>query len=726
MADDERVQFLEQQVQQLQVDKIELIRSTSTEIERLRHIIRTLTNPDANIDFQDYKLEYEPLTTQEKDKVSTIKYSISSPKEYDYAPDTSTPGGDILGSAAAPHNPLLSASQHQQKTHEQMTPYNSSSNSNTKTAETKTGHDEDEKNTHRSAESIFRLNTKRMSYKGFEFGDFGFMTTDFDQLSRGHTQWVNQVMHHPVQNGIVITASDDWCVMFWRFKKWQGTDELKALKKKAALQRELRTQLQNTTPNKENNYYIDPKLQSIPGEIELLPVLKINTGLEVKGIAMSSCGTILACTCYDEEEDEGNPELQLYFDVQQRWKFKHHQFNPYFGNVGKKRENTQRDMEDMFPNQQKKKAADLNESSEQNGGRLISRRIVSLPFEPIPHCIVFSRDNKHVFVAMYSSSTILKELNEELEEEFGGRAFMDDEALSKWPDHPVSLCCVDVHTQRISECDKIWKYLGEDEHVQCMAISPNGAQIAIGSSLGQLIVTGVLNLTSDFDGDDAADEINPELQKLWSSNMLRPASAAAEESTNNDHESDGSITAIDWAPDSNWIICGHASGVIKFWNKIEAEKAQTQSQRRLSTQLNKTINQWMTSAKVDRKPKMFDCKWYLEGLHIEAINSISIRGTMMVSGADDGNVVIYDLLQTFIDEKKNSEDTSPITIGRIDKIHGGRMVNSVALSKNYSEQNLLIPTNAHFMITSGADNIVHCVNVIDVCRDTIRKNYSTQ
>ena len=48
---------------------------------------------------------------------------------------------------------------------------------------------------------------------------------------------------------------------------------------------------------------------NIMGEIDLLP---INTGLEVKAIAMSSDGSILACTCYDEEEDEGNPELQLY------------------------------------------------------------------------------------------------------------------------------------------------------------------------------------------------------------------------------------------------------------------------------------------------------------------------------------------------------------------------------------------------------------------------------
>ena len=48
---------------------------------------------------------------------------------------------------------------------------------------------------------------------------------------------------------------------------------------------------------------------------------------------------------------------------------------------------------------------------------------------------------------------------------------------------------------------------------------------------------------------------------------------------------------------------------------------------------------------------MFDCKWYLEGPHAEAINSLSIRGSLMVSGSDDGNTVIHDLLETFIDSK---------------------------------------------------------------------------
>ena len=53
------------------------------------------------------------------------------------------------------------------------------------TAET----EEQQKRHKAKQDTMFRLNTKRMSYKGFEFGDFGFMTTDFDQLSRGHTQF---------------------------------------------------------------------------------------------------------------------------------------------------------------------------------------------------------------------------------------------------------------------------------------------------------------------------------------------------------------------------------------------------------------------------------------------------------------------------------------------------------------------------------------------------------
>ena len=38
--------------------------------------------------------------------------------------------------------------------------------------------------------TTFNLDCRRDSYTGFEFGDFGFMTTDSDQLLRGHTQLI--------------------------------------------------------------------------------------------------------------------------------------------------------------------------------------------------------------------------------------------------------------------------------------------------------------------------------------------------------------------------------------------------------------------------------------------------------------------------------------------------------------------------------------------------------
>ena len=434
-----------------------------------------------------------------------------------------------------------------------------------------------------------------------------------------------------------------------------------------------------------NSFQIDHDSRT-EGEIGLVPVLKINTGLEVKGLAMSGDGSVLACSCYDEEDDVGDPELQLYIDEGQNWMFKH------------------------------------------TRKRTISRRIIPLPFEPIPHCICFSRDNKYVFVAMYSSVNILRELREEQEAEYGDRAQMDEEERNKWPDHPVSLCCIDIRSQRVVECERIWKYLRDDEHVSCMAISPNGARIAIGTSLGQLIVTGVLNLTGDI-GKDNEEDFSAMMTKLWSSEDSRKGmqglrglgalhqnggfgpSATAEEE---EEDPDGSVTAIDWSPDSKWIVCGLASGAIKFWKEQPAN-------RRLSAQLDKTLKHWMGKSKVDRKQKLFSCKHYLDGMHIEAINSLSICGSLMVSGADDGNVVIHDLLETFVDSN-DATDCSPSVLGKVDKIHGGRMVNSVCLTKNYAEENILLPSTGFFMVTSGADNIVHCVSLMDIFRQTIRNS----
>jgi len=299
--------------------------------------------------------------------------------------------------------------------------------------------------------------------------------------------------------------------------------------------------------------------------------------------------------------------------------------------------------------------------------------------------------------------------NEELEEEYGGRDNMDDEARNKWPEYPISLCCVNVHRQQIRECEKIWKYMKDDEHVSAMSIGANGARIAIGTALGQLIVTGVLNLAGDDNDEDDDDELNPLLQKIWSSTF--------EEADESKEDVDGSVTAIGWSPDCEWIVCGYASGNIKLWRKEKKE-------RKLSVQLNSHLKKWMRNAKVNRKNKLFQCVKTIRGAHMEAITSLSISGSLMTSGADDGNVVVHDMLNIFADVNDNALANGPITVGRVDKIHGGRMVNSVCLSGIYSEENALVPSTGHFLVTSGADNIVHCVSVLDVCRETIRNNES--
>ena len=58
---------------------------------------------------------------------------------------------------------------------------------------------------------------------------------------------------------IINVYSDDWCVMFWRFKKSMANDELKQEKLNSFLNKQ---KLKNKIiPNESNNYYIDPKLQ---------------------------------------------------------------------------------------------------------------------------------------------------------------------------------------------------------------------------------------------------------------------------------------------------------------------------------------------------------------------------------------------------------------------------------------------------------------------------------
>ena len=133
----------------------------------------------------------------------------------------------------------------------------------------------------------------------------------------------------------------------------------------------------------------------------------------------------------------------------------------------------------------------------------------------------------------------------------------------------------------------------------------------------------------------------------------------------------------------------------------------------------------------------------LEGFHNESINSLSIEGSLLVSGSDDGSIILYDLYDTFVDDgnlgttirannnyncinnksdsdsddsesesENESNNSAPSTLAKIERLHGGRMVTSVSLSRNYCEASVLVPTSALFMVSSGADNVIHCLSVM--------------
>ena len=211
----------------------------------------------------------------------------------------------------------------------------------------------------------------RMSRQGFIFSELGFMTTDFEQLQRGHTQWVNHVIHHPLQNGICISASNDSCIFFWRMREYiTQREELEQEKYDSRISQynnDHRQQAAMISHCKE----ISPHLQSVHscGEIKLHPLLKINTGVQIKGITMSKEGNILACVCYDDEEEETDPELELYYDEEQLWCF-------------------QQDHMDYGDSKNAMKGG-------RSKDRIIRRKVIGLPFPPIDRYVcVWCMDNK--------------------------------------------------------------------------------------------------------------------------------------------------------------------------------------------------------------------------------------------------------------------------------------------------------------------------------------------
>ena len=141
--------------------------------------------------------------------------------------------------------------------------------------------------------------------------------------------------------------------------------------------------------------------------------------------------------------------------------------------------------------------------------------------------------------------------------------------------------------------------MGYDEYVKCFSISPDGQRIAIGTSLGRLIVTGVRALTGiiEPDGND-----NASLWRVWiddensSNNNNNNNNNTKNKKHNGYFKSDGELSCICWSADCEWLISGYYSGSIKLWKKnIEP---------RLSINVNKVVSIMMKRANVRRKSKV--------------------------------------------------------------------------------------------------------------------------
>jgi len=51
------------------------------------------------------------------------------------------------------------------------------------------------------------------------------------------------------------------------------------------------------------------------------------------------------------------------------------------------------------------------------------------------------------------------------------------------------------------------------------------------------------------------------------------------------------------------------------------------------------------------------------------------------------------------------------------------MVSCCSLSRNYNEQSSFTPSTGLFLASSGADNNIHCLSVLDVLRDSVRNHH---
>ncbi|ETO10672.1 protein kinase, partial [Reticulomyxa filosa] len=304
------------------------------------------------------------------------------------------------------------------------------------------------------------------------------------------------------------------------------------------------------------------------------------------------------------------------------------------------------------------------------------------------------------------------------------------------PEKPCSLAVVDSFSKKVTACDRVNAMMGHKEHVNALAISPDGMRLAIGTNYGRLIVCNVQMLTDPkFDND----KIEVDSNRFWIAK--EEDSTALEEFLNvsddrNTYE--GSITSIAWSPDGDWITTGYGNGDIKLWKKNK--------ERRMTVHLNRvfflffffnvysslvviviTINcvmleHWMKRSHVNRRPfHLFTCRWQLEARHSEPINGLYVCGP-------------NPLLQTWLEDDTQDEqqedaaqsngvhlqyahdhdNNSPITLARVEQPHKRRMVTSIALTYNYQDELMMVPTSGLFLVSSGADHRVVCTAVTGI------------
>ncbi|ETO35401.1 hypothetical protein RFI_01662 [Reticulomyxa filosa] len=475
---------------------------------------------------------------------------------------------------------------------------------------------------------------------------------------------------------------DDWCVMFWRFCPVSGKEQLEQERFDKAIGK-----LMEDSPQRK---WIEQTL--------------------------SPNGELLACACFDDEESEGIPELQLYRD-EKRFVFQvrdiYLSFFSFFLYACML-------CDCLFLNTRTCSCSysysyiplDENKSDELEAAyghdiqRVISRQIVRLDFEPVVRGLAFTKDSSKVFVAMMSTrKRFEEEQNKENDEDEDDdeEEYLDGvEEQIKRPDKPCTLAIVDVATKNTMSCGPINALMRDKEYVNVLALSPEGFYLAIGTNYGRLMVCQVQMLldATTVKKTGARNTITGHIvdTRVWVSNDTNDSDALTKFLHTDDYRATGemSITSIAWSVNEDWITTGHGNGDIYLWKQ---NKLSDQVPFILffflslySNQINKhkyiyvciyiyvyifmyiylcllimyihihaidvdtQTAEWMKDTPMQQKARnMFTCRWQLEGHHTEAVTGLCLNDSLMASSSDDGTIMIHDLHTTFIDQTRLCE-----------------------------------------------------------------------